>query len=116
MAASRLNRTLCRVVASHCFGVGAHLLALRTSRGERLEGKLAAIARAQGIVGAHLLQRDAHVARPLTGEEKLRKGGVDASADWIVIVEAYAETALEQLKLDIDSEFAARYALSQVVK
>ena len=116
MSAMRLNRTLCRVVASHGFGVGAHLLTLRLREGERLAGGLAAVARAPGIVGAHLLQRDAGVARPLTGEEKLRKGGVDASADWIAIVEAYAASALDQLRLEIAAEFAARYALSQVVK
>lgn len=117
MAASRLNRTLCRVVASEGFGVGGHLLTLRAPAGaERLAAEVPRIARSPGIVGAHLLQKDTHVARPLTGEEKLRKGGVDASADWIVIIEAYAAKALDQLKLDLDSEFAGRYTLSQVVK
>ena len=57
MAVSRLNRTLCRVVASHGFGIGAHLLAFRMAQGEGVQAELAAIARAPGIVGAHLLQR-----------------------------------------------------------
>lgn len=117
MAASRLNRTLCRIVASEGFGVGGHLLALRVAAGaERLAARIPAIARAPGIVGAHLLQKNAEAARPLTAEEKLRHGGVDASAEGIVIVEAYAAKALDQVKLDIDCEFAARYSLSQVVK
>lgn len=117
MAVSRLNRTLCRVVASEGFGVGGHLLTLRFSAGaERLAAEIPAIARAPGIVGAHLLQKDAHVTRPVTAEEKLRHGGGDASADWIVLVEAYAAKALDQVKLDVDCEFAARYSLSQAVK
>ena len=116
MAAHSLNRTLCRIVASEGFGVGAHLLVLRVpSQGERLAAGVAGIARARGIVGAHLLQKDASVARPSTGEEKLRRGGADASAAWIFIVEAYAAEALELLRLDIECEFAARYTLSQVV-
>jgi hypothetical protein len=113
MAASRLNRTLCRVVASEGFGVGGHLLALRIAKGERLAKDIAAIARAPGIVGAHLLQKDTQVARPVTGEEKLRRGGVDASAEWILIVEAYAGEALERIALPA-CEFAGRYALAQL--
>jgi hypothetical protein len=117
MAASRLNRTLCRVVASEGFGVGAHLLTLRASaQAERLASELAGIARLPGIVGAHLLQKDAQVVRPLTAEEKLRHGGTDASAEWIVLVEAYSQKALDLLRLDTDYEFAARYTLSQLVK
>lgn len=117
MAVSRLNRTLCRVAASHGFGVGGQLLTVRLSQGERLAAaRLEAIARAPGIVGAHLLQKDTHVARPLTAEEKLRHGGVDASADWILLVEAYSSEALDLLKLDIVYEFAGRYTLSQLVK
>ena len=116
MAVHRLNRTLCRIVATEGFGVGAHLLVLRLSMGtEGLATQLAGLARAPGIVGAHLLQKDAHVARPRTAEEKLRHGGVDASAEWILFVEAYAAQALDRLELDVDREFAARYALSQVV-
>src|SRR5262249_46933316 len=58
MAAHSLNRTLCRVVASEGFGVGAHLLVLRIAgQGQRLAGKIAEMARAPGIVGAHLLQK-----------------------------------------------------------
>lgn len=114
MAASRLNRTLCRVVASEGFGVGGHLLALRIEKGEQLAKEIAALARAPGIVGAHLLQKDTRVVRPVTGEEKLRHGGADASAEWILIVEAYAGEALERIALP-PCEFSARYALAQVV-
>lgn len=135
MAMHGLNRTLCRVAASEGLGVGAHLLTLRLSPRAGQAGSLQdwlvrdallAIARAPGVVGAHLLQKDAGVVRPQTGEEKIRRGGVDASADWIVIVEAYAAPALEPVAQDAlsaerirerggDREFAARYALAQVV-
>jgi len=126
MVMHRLNRTLCRVVASEGFGVGAHLLTLRLSRAAQLAGEIAAVARAPGVVGAHLLRKDAHTVRPLTGEEKLRRGGVDASADWILIVEAYAADALDAVacatlaaarlrEMGADCEFAARYTLAQVV-
>ncbi len=115
MAAHSLNRTLCSVAASEGFGLGAHLLTVRLSpqpgRAETLQAWLArevlpALVRAPGIVGAHLLQKDSHTTRPLTGEEKLRKGGADASADWIVLVEAYAAQALEPIERG--------YALAQV--
>lgn len=116
MAIHRLNRTLCRIAASEGFGVGAHLLVLRlASGGERLAARVAEIARAPGIVAAHLLQKDQTVARPSTGEEKIRRGA-DASAEWIFFVEGYSAKALDLLNLDVDCEFAARYSLSQVVK
>lgn len=116
MAIHRLNRTLCRIAASEGFGVGAHLLVLRIAKGaEKLTAEVARIAAAPGIVGAHLLARDASVVRPSTGEEKLRRGA-DASAEWIFFVEGYSAKALDLLELDIDCEFAARYSLSQVVK
>ena len=114
MAASRLNRTLCRVVASHGFGIGAHLLAFRMAQGGRA-AEVAAIAQAPGIVGAHLLQKDSNVVRPSTAEEKLRHGGVDSSADWILLVEAYDAGALDAMSREARStEPAMRYALAQV--
>lgn len=115
MAASRLNRTLCKVVASHGFGVGAHVLALRASEGQGLQSELAAIARSPGIVGAHLLRKDGGVVRPATAEEKLRHGGIDASADWILLVEAYAAAALEAVsRRALAAGPAMRYTLAQV--
>jgi hypothetical protein len=115
MAASRLNRTLCRVVASQGFGIGAHLLALRMRQGEGLAAELATIARTPGIVGAHLLQKDSNVVRPSTAEEKLRHGGVDASTDWILLVEAYDAGALDAIPREaLAAEPAMRYTLAQV--
>ena len=115
MAASRLNRTLCRVVASHGFGIGAHVLARRPTRGDGLQAAVAAISRAPGIVGAHLLQKDSNVERPSTAEEKLRHGGADASADWIVLVEAYEARALDAIAREAPAaEPALRYTLAQV--
>ena len=86
MAVSRLNRTLCRVVASHGFGIGAHLL-----------------------------QKDSNVVRPSTAEEKLRHGGVDASVDWILLVEAYDAGALDAISSKARAPGPAlRYTLAQV--
>jgi hypothetical protein len=57
------------------------------------------------------------VERPLTGEEKLRKGGGDLSADWIVLVEAGAAGALDRVSQILgrlrDAEPAMRYILAQ---
>src|SRR4029079_4370434 len=100
---------------SHGFGVGAHVLALRASEGQGLQSELAAIARSPGIVGAHLLRKDAGVVRPATAEEKLRHGGIDASADWILLVEAYAAAALEAVsRRALAAGPAMRYTLAQV--
>jgi hypothetical protein len=96
MANCRLSRTLCRVASSDGSGIGAALLTIRLSplpgREKPLEDWLVAsalpqLARRPGIVGAHLLQRDAATLRPQTSEEKLRQGGADASVDWVVLVE-----------------------------
>ena len=114
MAASRLNRTLCKVVASHGFGVGAHVLGIRMKRGDRVQAGLAAIARAPGIVGAHLLQKDSNVVRPSTAEERLRHGGADGSADWIVIIEACDAGALDSVPRALGAEPGMRYTLSHL--
>ena len=114
MAVSRLNRTLCKVVASQGFGIGAHLLAFRLANGEKLAGELAAIVRSPGIVGAHLLQKDSSVVRPSTAEEKLRHGGVDASADWILLIEAYDAGALDAMEKVALAGSPMRYRLAQV--
>jgi len=98
MAHCRLSRTLCRVAASFGEGLGAGLLTIRCSpqpgREKDLQDWLAekvlpGLPGKGGIVGAHLLQRDASAAKPLTNEERVRKGGADASADWVVLVEGF---------------------------
>ena len=136
MARCSLNRTLCRVAASHGQGVGSRILTIRLSpqpgRGKELQAWLAEkalpeLARKKGIVGAHLLQKDSDTVRPRTSEEKLRRGGADASADWVVLVEGYDAQSVHPASMDALSEtqlkvhgaasdgVAAGYVLSHLV-
>jgi hypothetical protein len=134
MANCRLSRTLCRVAASHGEGVGGGILTIRLAPrpgaaealqswlvGEALPG----LAQREGVVGAHLLQRDAATVKPMTNEERLRRGGADASADWVILVEGFsaelaaggAEALLSQLgrKGAADGTTAAAYSVSHVM-
>jgi hypothetical protein len=134
MANCRLSRTLCRVAASHGEGVGAGMFTVRLAPrpGEEralqswlVDEALPGLANTDGVVGAHLLQKDAATVKPLTSEEKLRRGDADASADWAVLVEAFsAELAagaaaplLSRLesKGAADGRIAAAYAVSHVM-
>ena len=136
MAQCSLNRTLCRVAASHGRGIGSHLLTIRLSprpgRAAALQAWLAEkalpeFARKKGIVGAHLLQNDSATVRPRTSEEKLRRGGADAAADWVVLVEGYDAQSVYPASMDALSEtqlkehgaasdsVAAGYVLSHLV-
>jgi hypothetical protein len=87
MQVSRLRRALCRVVESHGEGVGGFALVARLSQ-------TVSICKTPGTAGAHLLQRDASVVRPHSGEEKMRRGGSDATADIVVIVEGFDLAAM----------------------
>lgn len=133
MANCRLSRTLCRVAASYGDGIGAGLLTVRFAPRPGAEQSLhawlvdealPALARHEGVVGAHLLRKDAGAVKPVTNEERLRRGGADASADWILLVEAFdAKRAVQagapilaQLGEDAaDRSLAAGYALGHVV-
>jgi hypothetical protein len=134
MANCRLSRTLCRVAASHGEGLGAGILTIRLAPrpGEEqalqswlVDAALPELAQREGVVGAHLLQKDAATVKPLTSEEKLRRGGADASADWVMLVEAFsaglatqaAEALLSQLgrKGAADGTIAAAYTVSHVM-
>jgi hypothetical protein len=134
MANCRLNRTLCRVAVSHGEGIGAGMFTIRLAPrpGEErtlqswLVGEvLPELAKREGVVGAHLLQKDAATVKPLTTEEKLRHGGADVSADWVILVEAFsaalaaaaAEEPLSQLgtKGAADGTITAAYTVSHVM-
>ena len=92
---------------AHGAGVGPLVLAIRLApqagaRPKRCNRWLGDDAGANspgkpGVVAAHLLQQDADAARPLTTEEKLRRGGVDESVDWVVLAEGYDGAALQRL-------------------
>lgn len=112
MQLSRLRRALCQVVESRGEAVGSFALAIRL----RSAVPIGDIAGRPGIVGAHVLKRDAGIARPQTDEEKLRRGGVDATADVVVVIEG---TGLALLREAVRGEEwradAREYALSQVM-
>jgi hypothetical protein len=122
------------VAASHGEGVGAGMLTIRLAPrpGEEralqswlVDEALPALAKTAGVVGAHLLQKDAATVKPLTSEEQLRRGGADASADWVILVEAFsaglaagaAEALLSQLarKGAADGTIAAAYTASHIM-
>jgi hypothetical protein len=101
----RLNRTLCKVVATHGRGAGGYLLAIRLSPtadgGNALrqwlsDDILPRLAEQPGLMAAHLLERDAARTRPSTVEQTLR-GKPDDSIDWLVIVEGYDPAVLTRL-------------------
>lgn len=122
----RLSRTLCRVSASHGEGTGSELVTVRFSSTAGREHalrdalKLQVLAGQRGLVGVHLLERDAGTVRPLTNEERLRRGGVDAFAGWVLLIEAYdAEAALRTLDPATLAEFGGTtcaYRLSHIMK
>jgi hypothetical protein len=119
MANCRLSRTLCRVVASHGEGVGAGMLTIRLAPrpGEEralqswlVDEALPELAKREGIVGAHLLQKDAATVKPLTSEEKLRRGGADASADWVILVEAFSAALAAGAAAELPSQLGRKGA------
>jgi hypothetical protein len=106
MQVSRLRRALCRVVESRGDGVGGYAMVARLSGAVRLPEH----------VSAHILQRDTGVARPQTNEEKMRRGGSDATADIVVIVEGFDLAALrEAVRAEPWAAEAREYALSHVL-
>jgi hypothetical protein len=99
-----MNRTLCRVEASFGSGIGQALLSCRLAPQPQsagalrhgLEAELQALARADGLVGAHLLVADKAASGTPTRESRLRGTG-DAVADWVALVEGYAGEAVDAL-------------------
>jgi hypothetical protein len=97
-------RSQCRVLESFGGGVGHTMLTLRFSpapgRSDALRGYLrevlGRIPSLPGLTGGHLLQTETpDIAQ--TQEQKIR-GGADAVADWVVLVNGYESSALEGLR------------------
>lgn len=94
---TNMNRTLSRLEDSHGIGVGGFLSTIRFS-GEFV-GALSALAKTEGITGAHLLRGDEAASRINTKEKSLRERP-DEVANGIIIIEGYdadsvAETCSE---------------------
>jgi hypothetical protein len=92
-------RSLCRVRASFGGGVAQAVATLRFSPGRKSPVKrltsevLPALPQRKGLAGAHLLQSLPAERTPQTAEQKMR-GGADARADWVLLVNGYDVDAL----------------------
>jgi len=93
-------RSLCHVEASAGGGVARVMATLRLSPqaetaqdlGKWLHAQLAALARLPGVTGAHLLRTE--IPQHATTREQAIRGGADAAADWIVLVNGYDAAAI----------------------
>lgn len=99
-----MNRTLCHVASTHGHGIGGYLLTIQIAPSLGAEDRLRSwlgdevlpgLAERAGLCGAHLLIADREVSQIKTQEKDLR-GGSDAIADWVVLVEGYDRTATER--------------------
>jgi len=104
-----MNRTLCRVASTHGHGTGGYLLTIQLAPRAGSENGLKSwlgdealpdLAARAGLCGAHLLIGDSEVSQIKTQEKELR-GGSDAIADWIVLVEGYDRAATEYARMEL---------------
>ncbi|GEO19093.1 hypothetical protein [Microvirga aerophila] len=102
-ALRNMNRSLCRVEASSGFGAGRYLQTVRFSPEQGQEAHLRGVltseaqllAAQRGLCAVHLLIVDRDRSRTPTREAALR-GGEDAVADWVLLVEGYDEAVVTQ--------------------
>lgn len=108
----QLTRTLCRVSASHGSGLGAFALTLALAPDPERPGVLRdwlarellpSLPAQPGLTGAHLLEREASVAPPVTAEQRARTRP-DLGVHTVVLIEGYDADALWQL---LDTRLAA---------
>ncbi len=96
-------RSQCRVVESFGGGIARSIVTMRVSPKpreahtlrDRLGGTLANLPSAAGITGGHLLQT--HTPEAAATQEQKIRGGADAVADWIVVVNGYDAQALSEV-------------------
>lgn len=97
-----MNRTLCRVETTFGCGIGREMLSIQLSPeggneqkyAEWLRGELKQLAGAPGIVGAHLVIADQVASRTPT-REKLLRAQPDEVANWVLLIEGYDTTLLQ---------------------
>ena len=95
-------RSQCRVMASSGTGVATYMTTLRLSPRQGSDAELASFVRMEfeglvkrvGVTGAHLLRTETPKAG-LTREQQIR--GVDAVADWIVMISGYDADVLQDV-------------------
>ncbi len=98
-----MNRSLCRVVASNGSGIGRLMQTVRFFPNPNRESHLrmalkkevASLAATRGLCAAHLVIADRDRSITPTSETGLR-GGRDAVADWVLLIEGYDEEAVTQ--------------------
>jgi hypothetical protein len=99
----RMVRSQCRVLASHGGGLGGAMLTVRLSpRADRadalrahLQAALRDLPQRPGVTATHLLHTQTPAAATTT--EQAIRGGADGVADWIVLVNGYDPTVLQDL-------------------
>jgi hypothetical protein len=96
------SRTVCSVAASLGLGDGAYLATLRLAAlvepaafSAAMRPALSELAAEPGIVGVHLLEGQGGGSNGQTAEKELRSQP-DATADWILLVEAAERAALDE--------------------
>ena len=93
-------RSQCRVIESFGGGIARSIVTVRVSPApgaadalrQSLRNGLAKLATVSGITGGHLLQT--HTPEADATEEQKIRGGADAIADWIVLLNGYDARAL----------------------
>jgi hypothetical protein len=113
-ALRNMNRSLCRVEASCGSGVGRFLQTIRflpePGREAHLHGTLASemqsLAGQSGLCAAHLLIADRERSATPTREKSLRTAQ-DMVADWVLLVEGYAEAAVAQSRSSLLRQISA---------
>jgi hypothetical protein len=112
-------RSLCHVRAAFGGGLSRILGTIRFSPATDIRGALAELPERKGLTGAYLLQSDPMPAKPQTEEQKIR--GMDAQADWVVLLGGYdvdaVEAAQRRLRKDlapgaIDGVYSLSHSLS----
>ena len=98
-----MNRSLCRVVMSAGIGAGRFMQTIRFSPEQgreaelrdALQHELRSLVNAGCLCAAHLLVADRGSSAVATREKELR-GGRDAVADWVLLVEGYDQQAVAE--------------------
>ena len=110
-------RSLCRVQASVGGLIGGALARIRFSparRGARAvadwlaHDKLPELAQRKELLGGCLLRAQPQSRLPRTTEQQIRGG--DRTADWLVLLSGYVESAVEAAASDLCAELAERNA------
>ncbi|CAM5222622.1 hypothetical protein CDEF62S_01168 [Castellaniella defragrans] len=105
---SDTSRTICQVATTQGNGEGVVLEALQLTTKlpaaefkDRLAGKLTTLPPGRGVTGIHFLEGLSGSDRPReTAELQLRGGRPDQTVEWVILIEAAQESALEKFRTE----------------